>query len=321
MVRFKFDSVHRIVLIYVCNVLMHHSRVHGEQEVKECHLIANESLDEPLSLIKSSEPNNDHVIDIKDDIDNRICAKSETMEVNEATIYSTDKEQTVAELQNDKAGSDVSSQDEAVDHNNEIPLDLNHKEQLDNTSSIYLEEGTSSHEDTKAEPIPDSLQPPVEQQQLDNTNPVSTNAAGESPDALSPQQPENTVPLSLYEVDDPYIDDDDNPYSALCIPCSKDIPEMSTAATPQSQPQSIIYNESRLVPPTCAICLIHYEPGCYVTWSQKCIHVFHRDCILMWLLKKDEPLCPCCRQEFVDGIGNRRETDSLREDLEAAFAG
>ena len=43
----------------------------------------------------------------------------------------------------------------------------------------------------------------------------------------------------------------------------------------------------------------------------------------MWLLKKEEPICPCCRQEFVGGFGSVREVESMRSDsvLEAAFAG
>ena len=113
--------------------------------------------------------------------------------------------------------------------------------------------------------------------------------------------------------------DDDNKYTALCLPCSssdKDTTTSSnsveaTASSPLSlaqsaPPQSAMQDDtqrpsSRLVPPTCAICLVSYSPGCYVTWSSNpdCIHAFHRDCILMWLLKKEEPLCPCCRREFV----------------------
>ncbi len=101
-------------------------------------------------------------------------------------------------------------------------------------------------------------------------------------------------------------EDDDSKYSALCvpdiaIPCNNN--NDGTSAT-------------RAVPPTCAICLLQYRPGNYVAWSsnKECRHVFHRDCILMWLLKKEcggdriggdggdgrwRGLCPCCRGEFV----------------------
>ena len=55
------------------------------------------------------------------------------------------------------------------------------------------------------------------------------------------------------------------------------------------------------VPGSCAICLERYRPGCIVSWSSnnECQHVFHRDCILLWLLEKEKWECPCCRGEFV----------------------
>lgn len=140
---------------------------------------------------------------------------------------------------------------------------------------------------------------------------------------------ENNI-LSLYqtETDDIFDDDDDdNKYTALCLPCSssdKDTatssstveatasspPSLAQSAPPQSTIQDTQPPSSRLVPPTCAICLVSYSPGCYVSWSSNpdCIHAFHRDCILMWLLKKEEPLCPCCRREFVSS--SRLNTDT-----------
>ena len=145
--------------------------------------------------------------------------------------------------------------------------------------------------------------------------PTSSSAAADNTTAAAT----NNI-LSLYQTDDLYLDDDYDDaeylYSGLCLPCnptpndvttsSTTIPSTASAAAAVAQsppPQSTIDNESstRIVPPTCAICLLSYSPGCYVTWSSnpECIHVFHRDCILVWLLKKEEPLCPCCRREFV----------------------
>ena len=59
-------------------------------------------------------------------------------------------------------------------------------------------------------------------------------------------------------------------------------------------------NGSRMVPGGCAICLCPYEPDDQVTWSKldKCQHAFHSECIIPWLAKKQEPKCPCCRQEY-----------------------
>lgn len=95
------------------------------------------------------------------------------------------------------------------------------------------------------------------------------------------------------------LDDDcDNKYSALCLPNNGDDFSMSPIGTVDV---NLADETMRLVPATCAICLLQYTPGCFVSWSENpvCKHVFHRDCMLMWLLKKEEPLCPCCRAEFI----------------------
>ena len=59
-------------------------------------------------------------------------------------------------------------------------------------------------------------------------------------------------------------------------------------------------NGSRSVPGGCAVCLCPYEDGDQVSWSKEeaCQHAFHQECIIPWLAKKEEPKCPCCRQEF-----------------------
>lgn len=50
---------------------------------------------------------------------------------------------------------------------------------------------------------------------------------------------------------------------------------------------------------TCTICLTEYQEGEEVCWSHNdhCNHVFHKECILEWLLRHDE--CPCCRHNFL----------------------
>jgi hypothetical protein len=57
---------------------------------------------------------------------------------------------------------------------------------------------------------------------------------------------------------------------------------------------------NREVPPLCAICLCSYEVGDNVTFSPNasCRHAFHKECISVWIARKKQPLCPCCRQEF-----------------------
>ena len=61
-------------------------------------------------------------------------------------------------------------------------------------------------------------------------------------------------------------------------------------------------HRGRIVPSSCAICLCPYAIDDEVSWSTKgssCPHAFHTSCIKLWLSKKEEALCPCCRQQFV----------------------
>lgn len=59
-------------------------------------------------------------------------------------------------------------------------------------------------------------------------------------------------------------------------------------------------NGHRQVPAVCVICLSLYEVGDSVSCSsfENCVHVFHTECVVAWLTKKMQVLCPCCRQEF-----------------------
>jgi hypothetical protein len=66
----------------------------------------------------------------------------------------------------------------------------------------------------------------------------------------------------------------------------------------------------KLVPNCCAVCLCDYRPGDVVVWSSnpECVHAFHRECVVDWLVKmQPETPCPCCRQEFTDLEEIRKE--------------
>jgi len=62
-------------------------------------------------------------------------------------------------------------------------------------------------------------------------------------------------------------------------------------------------DSTRSIPGTCSICLNLYAVSEAVTWStnQDCVHCFHENCIVSWLLRKNSKhrQCPCCRQQFV----------------------
>jgi hypothetical protein len=127
-------------------------------------------------------------------------------------------------------------------------------------------------------------------------------------------------------------EEEDGRYSALCVPV--------TAAGPRDDDGGggTAAASTRAVPPNCAICLLPYVPGNYVTWSsnEACRHVYHRDCILTWLLRKDDGravvgggsdnveedgrgrryLCPCCRGEFVSSslLSELDDADNVNDD-------
>ena len=49
----------------------------------------------------------------------------------------------------------------------------------------------------------------------------------------------------------------------------------------------------------CTICLIEYQDDEEIYWShnEQCNHVFHKGCIVEWLLRHNG--CPCCRHNFL----------------------
>ena len=52
-------------------------------------------------------------------------------------------------------------------------------------------------------------------------------------------------------------------------------------------------------PKICPICMESYTDGDDIVWSfnEECNHVFHRECIVCWLMKHDD--CPMCRSPYI----------------------
>jgi hypothetical protein len=51
----------------------------------------------------------------------------------------------------------------------------------------------------------------------------------------------------------------------------------------------------------CSICLHSYDPAQQVACSPVCRHIFHKECLFLWL--EHHETCPCCRQEFLQAKG------------------
>jgi hypothetical protein len=286
------------------------------QEVKECHLILKHSVF-PHDVVHSGTTQQNSTV----------CPSDEHIELTSLNKNTTHNNNCADPVRDIEGQSEFCS-DTACETNSDADDRLKNangedmvSDSLENSSETLSDpeakkpltiDKTHAHADALIE---EATEAPSQQSSNQETLLSCTTTLYSQPS----EQLDNINPLSLYEVGDLYIDDDDddNQYSALRIPLTGHEREECTAslgAAPPSGPQSILFNETRMVPPTCAICLIHYEPGCYVSWSSNkdCTHAFHRDCILMWLLKKEEPLCPCCRREFVPNCG-ARSRGSVRE--------
>jgi hypothetical protein len=68
-------------------------------------------------------------------------------------------------------------------------------------------------------------------------------------------------------------------------------------------------DETNVAKPECMICLSPYEMGETIAWAkaEECVHVFHKECIMEWLLK-DHDDCPLCRTNilFLDPTNNEK---------------
>jgi len=75
----------------------------------------------------------------------------------------------------------------------------------------------------------------------------------------------------------------------------------STAGTSVSNISYFSYDDISIASEeseVCAICICPYEEGDIRIFSKRCPHVFHKECILEWLVKCHNE-CPCCRKEMV----------------------
>jgi E3 ubiquitin-protein ligase DOA10 len=50
---------------------------------------------------------------------------------------------------------------------------------------------------------------------------------------------------------------------------------------------------------TCAICLIDFNKGGHVLKPPECVHLFHKECLVLWLDTSSEIKCPMCRKKII----------------------
>ena len=122
----------------------------------------------------------------------------------------------------------------------------------------------------------------------DNIQPVDADKNGD----LNEPQSKN---VKIEKDDNDEIQINPQKYNQDEIPFVLSLPEFNDTG------DAFINGGPRTVSDTCAICLCQYEDGDTIVWSSNidCQHAFHEDCILTWLTKKDDPLCPFCCQNFV----------------------
>lgn len=116
---------------------------------------------------------------------------------------------------------------------------------------------------------------------------------------------DNTTTETTEEEDKPQM---------ICVPIAGIIVS-SDASSVSARP------ESRWVPAHCPICIGSFETaGSDVVWSSnpECPHVFHTSCMEPWLLKnlQEEPMCPCCRRQFLMDPYDLLEDRGTEEDDE-----
>lgn len=245
------------------------------------------------------------------DIDSGDGNKLVTSNMNELSpsVHSSDSETNIKENSKaslsvtDSQANDASLESTTLTNDTSPTSDHPVSPNPETNNSQTISSGNDSHTSAVDVAAPTTVVPP-HQHHPSNSQTISSgddsrpSAVNVAVPTVPPQQYHPSNSSSLYDVD---ILVGDNKYSALCLHCTHSSLDAAASLQPQYNTATTTTSRKRLVSATCAICLDQYEPGCYVSWSsnKECMHAFHRDCILMWLLKKEELLCPCCRRGFV----------------------
>jgi hypothetical protein len=114
------------------------------------------------------------------------------------------------------------------------------------------------------------------------------------------------------------IDKDDGVSpSSIVDHASNDEPTENNEADVQKSIKVLLGDEKDMsktsdavIPDHCPICLVEYQEKDLLVWSQseKCVHMFHKQCIVEWLLRNRG--CPLCRHDYLSLNDDEEEADS-----------
>lgn len=82
-----------------------------------------------------------------------------------------------------------------------------------------------------------------------------------------------------------------------------------------------LQKEKDEVTETCAICMEDYEEHDDVIIGANCVHMYHKDCLMKWMLGKHD-FCPYCREysfevsDFIDVAKKQLDEDRFKELVE-----
>jgi hypothetical protein len=129
----------------------------------------------------------------------------------------------------------------------------------------------------------------------------SSSAAGNSNEHVNdndvlPEEEIEFVDIELQGNGDDDVFMDDNPSTSNGILILKNDAESTPSVRNIDDTQQV----QRQADAMCSICLLGYEDGECAAWNQNasCIHVFHTECLVPWLMKHND--CPNCRCSYFD---------------------
>jgi hypothetical protein len=118
----------------------------------------------------------------------------------------------------------------------------------------------------------------------------------------------NSLNVKEWVSDDPPVKSTEGDQDTSPSGEAVEVPQEPQAPTPDSSPASCVMGSDDCESLAgeedmagCAICLSHFKPRQLVCEStnSSCQHVFHKDCMVDWLMLKHQDTCPMCREVYL----------------------